>query len=512
MTDEKENGLHLLHRNIQKINGPVSMYYLKPRPHVWNRYKKEGIELPLLLLWGDIHEHRSGMCENCSCDTENESKKNCCMALHDERFLKEMDELAKVTPIDFYTEFSKDMMENVEYADDILFGDFIKKTTKHCHDVKLRSIHSYEKLCPTRNIRWHYVDSRFMKDMIEGYMIQPIRKWVLFHMKHLSKPSSKPLTLGDVLEQYGEYDPDHETEFQTYSLPRNRELLSIFFESDDIETATVSFCNMVLDSISVYRPKRKSAIFKQLDRISFLKMADVELWKHWMISNLLGMPLYRDAFQEVQELSEEVRATLKQMILTHMTYDFSVDGWNHPPSYAPLLPALKRLYKLLLIAQTKIMDLYFVGRLLKTPQENITGTLALGFFGDYHTRSIVDFLSQPIFGYDVLTVQSTDLVEYNDPRIKRCVTIDMPIPLVQDVMAHHQRRFPTPNQQWQVERYYRKLQNEQKQRNMNKMKTNTAKKTVKTNMNMFSFMSLGKKGGGQGRRRKTRSKKRNGGG
>ena len=91
--DEKGNGLELPNQIIQKINGPVSMYYLKPKKNIWDKYKKEGVELPLLLLWGDIHQYRTGMCENCSCNIDNESKNNCCVALHDDRFLKELDKL-----------------------------------------------------------------------------------------------------------------------------------------------------------------------------------------------------------------------------------------------------------------------------------------------------------------------------------------------------------------------------------------------------------------------------------
>ena len=505
--DQKENGLQLPNQIIQKINGPVSMYYLKPKKNIWNTYKKEGLELPLLLLWGDIHQYRTGMCENCSCNIDNESKNNCCVALHDDRFLKELDELAKITPIDFYTEFSKDMISYVGHHGDILFGDFIKKTTIDCYDVALRSKNYYTQHCPTQNVRWHYVDSRFMKNVIEGYILSPIYKWINFQINRLSEnPSSSfPSTLGDVLYQYGDYEPYNSYDpdnFFSYSLPINKTLISLLCDSDNIETFTYSFIDQVIDALAVYRSKRKSAILKQLDRIYFLKLRDIDVWKDGMISNLLQMPIYRDTFQTFQNFPKETHTAIKEFILSNMTYEIlnstSSNGKESP--YFKLIPALQAFNKVILIAQTKIMDLYFVGRLLKSPENNITGTLALGFFGDYHTRSIVDLLSQPIFGYDVTTIQSTDLVEYNDPRINRCVTIQIPIPLVQDVMAHHQRRFPTANNQWRIQMYYNTLQKEEEERKKNKIKTNNARKKIKTNISgslsdFFSSFSSPQKGG-----------------
>lgn len=501
--DEKGNGLELPNQIIQKINGPVSMYYLKPKKNIWDKYKKEGVELPLLLLWGDIHQYRTGMCENCSCNIDNESKNNCCVALHDDRFLKELDKLAKFTPVDFYTEFSKDMISYVGHHGDILFGDFIEKTTKHCYDVSLRSMNEYTKRCPTKNIRWHYVDSRFMKDMIEGYILNPIRTWIDFQINRLSKkPSSSfPSTLGNVLYDRGDYDPYDPYDpdnFFSYSLPINKSLISLLCDSDNIETFTSSFTDQVIDALVMYRGKRKSAIFKQLDRISFRKLTDIDVWKDWMISNLLQMPIYRDKFQTFQNFPKETHIAIKEFILSNMTYEIlnSPNSNGKESPYFKLIPALQAFNKVILIAQTKIMDLYFVGRLLKSPENDITGTLALGFFGDYHTRSIVDLLSQPIFGYDVTTIQSTDLVEYNDPRINRCVTIQIPIPLVQDVMAHHQRRISKQNNWWRIKRYTNKLQEEEKKREQNKIKTKIAREKMKNSIgDFFSSIGISKKGG-----------------
>jgi hypothetical protein len=475
--DQKENGLQLLHKRIQRINGPVSMYYLKPKKNVWNIQKREGLELPLLLLWGDIHQYRTGMCENCSCDIDNESKNNCCIPLHDKIFLKELDEIAKFTPIDFYTEFAKDMISYIGKDEDILFGDFIKATTMSCHDVSLRSKNIYKKLCPTKYIRWHYIDARFMKDVIEGHIINPIPLWINFQIRRLSKNpfASFPSTLGDVLMEYDEYDPYYPSEFLSYSIPINISIISLFFDSENIEILTKSFIDQVFDALAFYRPKRKSGIFKQLDRIAFYKLTDIDVWKDLIISNLIDMPIYHDAFISFINIPKDIRKNLYDFIIPNISYDLTNNSSSNSKnrkqiSYVSLIPALEALNKLIIIAQTKIMDLYFIGRLLKSPKENITGTLALGFFGDYHTRSIVDLLSKPIFGYDVVTIQSTDLVEYNDPRINRCISIKTPISLIQDIQIHHKQRFPNINNQWRLGIYHKQINKEQQQRNENEKK------------------------------------------
>lgn len=90
----------------------------------------------------------------------------------------------------------------------------------------------------------------------------------------------------------------------------------------------------------------------------------------------------------------------------------------------------------------KSMDVYYVARMLKNPDENVQPVLALGFFGDFHTRTIVKMLSQAAFGYTVDTVQAADpeFRKYDDPRIVRCVHIARPIPIEREVREHARAR------------------------------------------------------------------------
>ena len=86
-----ENGLILKDKIINRISGPVSMYYLTPSLRELHNYKEENIDLPLIILFGDHHYSRENMCPNCDCD-----EKSCCYEIYHTDFLKELDKL-KIT-------------------------------------------------------------------------------------------------------------------------------------------------------------------------------------------------------------------------------------------------------------------------------------------------------------------------------------------------------------------------------------------------------------------------------
>jgi hypothetical protein len=48
-----------------------------------------------------------------------------------------------------------------------------------------------------------------------------------------------------------------------------------------------------------------------------------------------------------------------------------------------------------------LLDLYFIGRMLKTPKNNVNSYLTLGFFGTIHTKNIVNFLTIQSDWYEV---------------------------------------------------------------------------------------------------------------
>ncbi len=144
------NGITISENTIGKISGPVSFYFLKPSqtvPYDQTHY------FPLIMLFGDLHRSKEKSCESCSC-----SEDSCCYTISDTPFLQLIDTLAETYPIDFYTEtaflgmgsgFKNGYME-----------DFTSGTFMSCYHHVLRNT-SADK-CPTKNIRWHASDARYM--------------------------------------------------------------------------------------------------------------------------------------------------------------------------------------------------------------------------------------------------------------------------------------------------------------------------------------------------------------
>ena len=186
------NGIHIGNEIIKKISGPISFYYLKPI-----KVKEEGIDFPLIILFGDLHDSRETMCTPCN-NAEG------CYQIYDASFLKLLDEISPLNkPVDLYFE---DFKVNSSYENEsILFDDdplntttiyekFNSNSNKNininltpplhifqqlygipCFTHIRRDITPISKKCPTTNIRWQYGDVRFCDNCIETI----IDKWTL---------------------------------------------------------------------------------------------------------------------------------------------------------------------------------------------------------------------------------------------------------------------------------------------------------------------------------------------
>ncbi len=150
------------------------MYYLKPRRDVYETFHAQGLDLPLLLLFGDVHRSNKGVCEDCDCEED------CCKLIYDKEFIREFDTIARETPVDFYTESSehKEFYHKGSKSEDVLFKDFLYETVLPCHDTQLRKTSAYTEKCPTKFIRWHYGDIRKFSSVIEGMMLFPLSEYI----------------------------------------------------------------------------------------------------------------------------------------------------------------------------------------------------------------------------------------------------------------------------------------------------------------------------------------------
>lgn len=432
---------------VNRFSGPVSMYYLRPTIHKQS--------FPLLVLFGDIHEFDTGMCNDCECDQD---AKTCCMSIADPTWLKALDQIAKDYPVDFYTESYKNTFGK---DSDILFRKFLSDMTLACHRVQNRTRKDYNEVCPTENVRWHHIDVRFMRDTVEGNLLMPYRgaiSNIYFLLKNLKKGKQIDLNkfcleffrrIGVDLE--GDYE-DNEDEAKNFTeralvgLDWMRLIVSVVLREGDISSKIAEMNAIWWQALREMSGTWKSGIMKQLKKITLDPYRSVAFWEQVTLQNLLTDRVLSHYFEQFEE---EWKSFPERELFEEMTVK-KLD--ENIPDLAPLISSdtlrlLESFEKLLTMFGMKAMDVYYVTRMLKNPSENAQPVLALGFFGDFHTRTIVEMLTQSAFGYEVEVIQAADPVwiDYDDPRILRCVNVSPhTIPLESDVLVHGASRDVSP--------------------------------------------------------------------
>jgi hypothetical protein len=562
----RKSGLQLPNMTVSRISGPVTLYYLKPSSAAYATFHKEGMDLPLLLLFGDQHRSDSGMCEECTCEDDN-----CCKLIYDKEFIKEFDKIAQNTPVDFYTESSRSKETYVKKGKNILFKDFINNTVKDCHRVSLRTTAEYTQKCPTKFIRWHYGDLRAFPSAIEGFMLFPIRDYInsiseapyrttydwmsrafRLDIRHVSdtvlyrKTEAYNLAfLSDLRQPLLEEDPTftkqdaammtfmkRKREYPFHSFQEYAETIKNSEFQEAVESIRDKFKDVITSQMDAYmniivytlyqinddrtRKFRNryihfyllgirrviehintyfnvieeaskeglSGIFKQLGKQSASLIKSVDKWKELVIENSIRRYDLIDQFILLD------RYQAQNTVLFNQLYDKIVICAKDPPddmsayslkqyesntnSDELIHRILDCLYTLISFFNSNTLDVYTITRMLKTPVRQLPdgtviketqATLSLGFFGNAHIRKMVSIFLSPLFQYE--------LVYYRMPSSttnKRCLSINMYVPLMDDIEKHHQLRFEGDNNYQKQNEYYHRLRSEQRSR-MSSMKT-----------------------------------------
>jgi hypothetical protein len=314
-------------------------------------------DLPLVLFFGDKHQSEDLQCERCD-------PRQGCYSISDPAFLRRLDRLASEYPVDFYVEAAPDM-ESEEKG--VLFKSF-HHTTKGCYRNRERP--EYEDLCPTRNLRWHYTDTRFFSHKLEGEIFAPLLGKI-----SLAREDGKTAPLSPGSE-------------------RGRAILETLFDliSYCIENTLPyeSVMDRVADSMVRSINVPGSALYKQRATVDLR-----QLWKTPYFIRYLNAALHRDLpLRKLISLllsDEESRVSPREMQL---------------------------VYELTAALSGRVMDMYQVARMLK-----MKSSLALGFFGESHVLNLTDFLVYTL-GYTVA---------FENRSAGRCVTIDQRVDLEGDL-------------------------------------------------------------------------------
>jgi len=446
-----ENGLILKDKIINRISGPVSMYYLTPSLRELHNYKEENIDLPLIILFGDHHYSRENMCPNCDCD-----EKSCCYEIYHTDFLKELDKIAKSFPIDFYTEFSPTRINAYQNSSSgILFYNFIQHTIKDCHNVPLRSLPNYKQKCPTQYIRWHYTDTRWLNNVIEGYILSSFYTYINIW-------PTKRLNIEDIIKGYTQWKVNQRSRFSSLDNQGKEitiKILNTLFDDFTSDIILINLVNVIIDSILLKSNQGvKSAIIKQINKLQSQKLQNIKLWKEIAIQSLSEAPKLTSNLSHLKKIPNQ--QSLKLFFISILNNDLSDISSLESIHKTNLLKTIIYTSSLLGTLNTILLDLYCVLRMLKNPDNNIHPILSLGFFGDTHTRSIVKILSHPLINYNI------QIIKQPKNNVSRCITFSDKINLYNDIIQH--ARFLYSNNPQKLKLYQNQIYKEQKSRHPNK--------------------------------------------
>lgn len=493
-------GLFLPTRTIRSISGPVSMYYLHP--------PSDQPSYPLVLLFGDIHRDRSDTCPDCSSNVH-------CAQLHDTAFLEELDHLASYYPVDFYTEYSHEF-PSASNPNDLLFHHFLQHATAPCHVKADRSKRIYRTACPTRKIRWHYTDVRFMRSsvagttpVIEGNLLfdtiaivvsdtfflplekllhdataypdptQVIRVITAYQQKHLRSGLASLIFTRSPLAEVG---------YIAHSKMYTR-LLAAGLQQSTFDTVLRWIIAFLFGMLQNYASTRQSLIFKQMQRLP-APLNEPERWKEMILTALLQnvrmQSIYTQYLSYIATIPGPIMSTIIILFMDAMMGNKSQLKEQQVTEFRAWLPthAKKRvlhtvymyLYNIVLYIQTIFVDVYTIMRMFKPLTDSTGPLLALGYHGANHTRNMVSILTHPLFRYTVRYQQEAD-----GKPLLRCITIQEHLPLISDLSRHAQRSYQDPRRRNALDAYWARMREERHSRI-----ANTPAGENRGNRNMYS--------------------------
>ena len=407
--------------------------------------------LPLVLLWGDVHRDDSEKCEDCTCNTGDIE---CCYNIYDKPFLQELDKLATEYPVDFYTEYTKDMssISRLNNPKNTLFHHFLDQATRDCHTKELRSKKNYENRCPTRNIRWHYSDPRFMKNTLERSALEePTGN--LFFMAHTSLAAK---TFTAFAETKGKRNPtkielirkglhDYANKLHTYVFYTHgrQGQIALFLEMVKAMRTKGTLASVLSAFVKgIMAPDSRSVLYKQIKKCSALLQDPHELVTFLSAVLRSNIP-HIDTLAYAPSALRPAAQRFLDALLDPSSAFGKINSGNDlyqdliHNDVDDVLYALRKISATMYNINIMTVELYALLRMLKPPAGSSTPFLAMGYFGATHTYQFVKMLQlAPYFDYEVVYSQDNAYPTMQNGPDFRCMTIDAPVYLAQDLEAH----------------------------------------------------------------------------
>jgi ankyrin repeat protein len=445
--DELE-GLQIGNANLKRISGPMSITILVPKNdqigvdgqiHHINDYQHQKISensLPAIILFGDYHRSSSGMCEDCDDDED-------CCSIYSNYFLQLLDSLYVngKTPIDFYVEVGKPNFKER----DVIFDRIKKKylythynsnseyplrrivNFKSCYIRELRNTDLYKKKCPTKKVRWHGIDARYSNSY--EHIIQ------------------------NFIELFFNYDNPVYNLYISYLIVNSLTRQEIIFYLNQIadfinepELFIAKMFNLETNPVLRYN----SLIYKQISKMRpplndygwWYKMF-CELYKYIFLQKIIKVVKIKNLNDDIETLNKfllkkisntdtnevifsrvcnYISYAIKNKIIPIIKEDSSVDIFDRMSAlyfsiFENIMYPIKNWSNIFYIQLSTIfLDMYFITRVFKFPENGNPSVLTLGYFGDAHCESITHFLTQIIQIYDIIYVDQHNNYFNNDFR------------------------------------------------------------------------------------------------
>jgi hypothetical protein len=377
--------LFIQDKKINRISGPISFTLLKPKKEVFDRLLKEGVRLPIMMLFGDEHDSSSFQCDSCKCLLNSN---DCCMPVYSEEFLQLIDSLAtKEHPVDFGIEGSLEGGETREnykekgwlQASQTVAKELntpltlLREYISACYYKELRDTKLYEEFCPTKRIRWHQMDARYFKGT--KYNLEEKIANDDWDIKLFEELPKEPEKLDEIVSKLKIYYGD------LYYKILNFKRLAI----TDVEGSIDYFFSIATQNNSI--------LLKQIYKLTG-SIKDIEMWKNVFKTYFLRKLVLLRERASTNFLKKYIHNKIYNQSIKNAETIYSLLIKDDLKTLKEKLPSMNYflgtwfISDLLVEYYTTFLDLYYVLRTFKVPQGDINPFLSVSYFGDFHTQEI----------------------------------------------------------------------------------------------------------------------------
>ena len=407
-------------KTVNKISGPISINILKPSKGTFEMFKENGGRAPYVIIFGDQHFTREDDCKDCKCEDNwgfEDNEENCCLPIDSIQLLREFDAASNSEfPIDFYVEqVHEPNIGDIDIEDKNVYiksRDTTGYMAKFLHDYNIcyskskRGTREYDK-CPTKNIRWHFTDTRFIinKNVDDIKLLRGIE--VFFH--DIIKPffSIESLSISSTKDKCDDIVKHNRKELMM--------AFSLFFSGPDFVKH-----NMSEDSNFLF--------IKQIKKQTLPALRDINWWHSLVIEkNKKAFKNYKDLTWMTDEIYYKVVAYYVDVFklilnkeITPSNFEIrrldlinSMKEWGADITKVGGFISVIDIYSFNFGAL--LVDFYILSRMFKKPNDGNPSYLSMIYIGDAHAKNIKETLIEN-FNYE--------LVGEGRNEGKRCINVD----------------------------------------------------------------------------------------